>query len=128
MFIKEHYHSSASRELNMVLKKKFREYSMKLRKSKEPNVLKQSILKKFIGMLCLFLGEPPKNFSWQYKSKKNDYNNESNLTPLSFYKNNVPFDFDDYICVINDPRKEHPYFNHIYTVKYLGNVVDGNKG
>ena len=50
----------------------------------------------------------------------------NDLTPLSFYKNHVPFDFNDYVCLVNDPRKEHPY-NNLYTVKYLGNVLDGNK-
>ena len=50
----------------------------------------------------------------------------NDLTPLTFYQTHVPFNFDDYVCVINDPRKEHPY-NHIYTVKYLGNVLDGKK-
>tara|TARA_B110000858_G_C17796937_1_gene472981 strand:+ start:898 stop:2223 length:1326 start_codon:yes stop_codon:yes gene_type:complete len=122
----ETYHSSSSRELNMVLKKKFREYSMKLRKSKEPNVLKQKYIEEVYKILCMFLGEPPNNFSWKYLDKDKNYKKMTDLTPLTFYQTHVPFNFNDYACVINDPRKEHPY-NHIYTVKYLGNVLDGNK-
>lgn len=122
----ETYHSSSSRELNVVLKKKFREYSMKLRKSKEPDVLKQKYIEEVYKILCMFLGEPPTNFTWEYVSKDKKYQRMTDLTPLTFYQTHVPFNFDDYTCVINDPRKEHPYHN-IYTVKYLGNVLDGNK-
>ena len=48
------------------------------------------------------------------------------MTPVLFYKQMVPFNFDDYVCLVDDPRQEHPYYN-TYSVKYLGNVVDGNK-
>jgi len=47
-----------------------------------------------------------------------------NLTPLLFYKEYVDFNCHDYVCLINDPRKEHKY-NSIYTVKFLGNVFEG---
>ena len=57
---------------------------------------------------------------------KKKYHKITNLTGLSFYKNHVPFDFNDYVCLVNDPRKEHPY-HKLYTVKFLGNVVDGKK-
>ena len=122
----ETYHSSNSRELNTVLKKKFREYAYKLRKNNEPKVLKNKCIEEVYKILCLFLGEPPKYFSWEYSDKDKKYNKISETTPLDFYKNTVPFDFNDYVCLINDPRKEHPY-NNTYTVKYLGNVIDGNK-
>ena len=73
-----------------------------------------------------FLGKPPSHFDWEYKDKDNNYHKISNITPLSFYQHQVPFDFNDYVCLINDPRKEHPY-HKTYSVKFLGNVVDGNK-
>jgi bleomycin hydrolase len=122
----ESHHSSNSRELNMVLKKKFREYAWNLRVDKNPKALKEIYMEEVYKLLCLFLGEPPKTFNWEYNDKNKNYKIENNLNPLSFYKTMVPFNFDDYICVINDPRKEHPYYN-IYSVKYLGNVIDGNK-
>ena len=123
----ESYHSSSSRELNMILKKKFREYAHNLRESKNPSELKDKYISEVYRLLCYFLGKPPTNFDWEYVDKSNNYHKLSNQTPVSFYKNHVPFVFDDYVCLVNDPRKEHPY-NKIYTVKYLGNVLDGNKG
>jgi bleomycin hydrolase len=123
---KESYHSSSSRELNMILKKKFREYAHNLRESKNPSELKEKYISEVYRLLCYFLGKPPTNFDWEYVDKSNNYHKLSNQTPVSFYKNHVPFVFDDYVCLVNDPRKEHPY-NKIYTVKYLGNVLDGYK-
>lgn len=122
----ESYHSSNSRELNMVLKKKFREYASNLRESDNPSELKEKYMNEVYRILCYFLGKPPSNFDWEYVDKSNKYNKLTNLTPLSFYQNNIPFKFNDYVCLINDPRKEHPYFK-LYTVKYLGNVLDGSK-
>ena len=122
----ESFHSSNSRELNMVLKKKFREYALNLRESKNPNELKKVYIEEVYKILCSFLGMPPSNFSWEYIDKKKNYNKITNVTPLSFYRNHVPFDFNNYVCLVNDPRKEHPY-HKTYTVQFLGNVLDGNK-
>jgi bleomycin hydrolase len=83
-------------------------------------------MKEVYKLLCYFLGKPPSHFDWEYKDKDNNYHKISNITPLSFYQHQVPFDFNDYVCLINDPRKEHPY-HKTYSVKFLGNVVDGNK-
>ena len=122
----ESHHSSNSRELNVVLKKKFREYASLLRVSEQPQKLKQTCMKEVYKTLCYFLGKPPSHFDWEYTDKDNKYHKISNVTPLSFYQQQVPFDFNDYVCLINDPRKEHPY-HKTYSVKFLGNVVDGNK-
>lgn len=122
----ESYHSSSSSELNMVLKKKFREYAMKLRQPKSEKGLKDQCIAEVYKILCYFLGEPPSNFDWEFIDKNKKYQKMTNLTGLSFYTNHVPFDFNDYVCLINDPREEHPYYN-TYTVKFLGNVVDGKK-
>ena len=69
-------------------------------------------------ILCYFLGQPPTNFDWEYVDKSKNYKKISNLTPLNFYKEHVPFNFNDYVCVINDPRQEHPYYK-TYSVKYF---------
>ena len=121
----ESYHSSNSREMNGILQKKFREYAMNLRKSESPKKLLKEYMMEVYRLLCYFLGEPPSEFTWEYKNKKNEHYKRCGLTPLSFYKNMIPFNFDDYVCVINDPRKEHPY-NNKYSIKYLGNVLNGN--
>lgn len=122
----ESHHSSNSGELNAIMKKKFREYACQLRSAEDPSALKLKCMEEVYRLLCYFLGKPPSNFDWEMVDKSQNYSKMTNLTPLSFYQQHVPFDFSDYICVVDDPRKEHPYYN-TYSVKYLGNVVDGNK-
>ena len=122
----ESHHSSNSRELNGILTKKFREYAIQLRKADNVQEMKLGFMDEVYKILCYFLGQPPTNFDWEYVDKSKNYKKISNLTPLNFYKEHVPFNFNDYVCVINDPRQEHPYYK-TYSVKYLGNVVDGNK-
>ena len=137
----ESYHSSNSDELNSILTKLFRNNAKILRESTNPRELKNNMVKEAYNILCKFLGTPPEIFDWIYEPYKlSDSTKESkeskesnippviikNLTPLSFYKEYVDFNCDDYVCLINDPRKEHPY-NKMYTVKYLGNIVEGHK-
>jgi len=121
---RESHHSSNSREMNEILKKKFREYAFQLRSSDDPHTLKITFMEEVYGLLCLFLGKPPTNFDWEFYDKKKKYHKFTNLTPLAFYKEHVPFNFDDYVCLVNDPRAENPY-NKTYTIQYLNNVLDG---
>ena len=128
---KETFHSSSSRGMNTILKKMFRETACLIRKTSQEDVnerqrLKYVFLESVYGVLCKFLGTPPSNFTWEYEDKTGKYNKIENVTPGEFYKQHVPFNCDDYICVVNDVRKENP-FHQLYTVKYLGNVADGNK-
>ena len=121
----ESFHSSRSSEMNNVLQKLFRSAAAKLRVSSDPYADKKSIMKTVYKLLCKFLGSPPNSFEWEYYDKDNQYHQLKTTTPLQFYKQYVDFNFTDYVCVVNDPRKKHPY-NKLYTVKYLGNVEDGN--
>ena len=112
---RESYHSSNSKELNSVLNRKFREYALKLRKNPD---LKQECLNEIYHILCHFLGEPPKEFTWRHDCRC------IKVTPLDFYKTHVKFNVDDFVCIVHDPRNT---FDETYTVKYLGNVIDGNE-
>jgi len=112
---RETYHSSHSKELNAVLKRKFREYALKLRDNPK---LKEGYLSEIYSILCQFLGEPPKTFTWHYGEKS-----IRGLTPESFRDYYVDFNVDDFVCLINDPRHD---YNKLYGVKYLGNVKEGN--
>ena len=139
----ESYHSSNSGQMNGVLNKLFRKNVKILREAENPNLLKAAMIKEVYNILCKFLGTPPEMFDWCYESAKlsnsnHDSSNNNiekltvnnsttvvkNLTPLLFYKEYVDFNCENYVCLINDPRKEHPY-NKMYTVKFLGNVVEG---
>ena len=122
----ESFHSSRSAEMNNILQKLFRKSAYKLRLSNDPYKDKKIIMGNVYKLLCKFLGTPPKEFEWEYYDKNNKYHKLKKTTPLNFYKDYVDFKFKDYVCVINDPRKKNPY-NQLYTVKYLGNVEDGNR-
>lgn len=125
----ESRHSSYSREMNSILTYKIRQFSRDLinhqGNTDDKRKLKNEMLKEIYGLLSKFLGPPPTNFNWEYLSKEG-YQVMKDLTPQTFYKELVPFDVNDYYCLINDPRSNHPY-NKLYTVKYLGNVVEGFK-
>ena len=58
----ESYHSSNSRDVNNILKKKFREYAFNIRQSSNPNELKEQYLCETYCLLCKFFGCPPNNF------------------------------------------------------------------
>lgn len=122
----ETHHSSNSRDLNNVLKKKFREYAHNLRTNNNMQELKKQYLSETYSILCKFLGCPPSNFDWEYIDKDKKYHKITNLSPITFYREYVNYKVEDYVCLVNDTRQEHPY-NKIYTVKYLGNVYDGKK-
>ena len=100
----------------MILKKKFREYAYNLRSNDDEQNLKQKFLSETYQILCKFLGCPPDSFDWEFMDKNKKYHKVKNLTPTKFYNEYVDYNVNDYVCLINDPRKEHPY-NKIYSVK-----------
>lgn len=130
----ESFHSSHSRMTKYILSRKFHDVSFKIRNMLESGGTvdeareeKNKLLEWTFNTLCKLFGTPPtedKVFTWEYYTKKDKYTRIDNLTPMKFMHNHVPLDFNDFICVIHDPRKEHPYY-HQYTVKYLGNVIGG---
>jgi bleomycin hydrolase len=77
-------------------------------------------------MLVAFLGVPPRSFNWTFKNKDKKISTIKNLDPNKFLTM-TKFDPDDWVSIINDPRKENPY-NNYYQVKYLGNVHNKHVG
>ena len=49
-----------------------------------------------------------------------------NITPHEFLENYIGMELDEYVSIIHSPTADKP-FNDTYTVKYLGNVIEGNK-
>lgn len=121
----------ASRRMNLFLKNKLRQYASELRAmaGKDSSVNEDALrAQKFLYMneyhkiLSTFFGKPPTSFDWTFRDSKKKFKTFKNLTPLTFYKEHVPFQADDYVSLIHDPRNE--YYKH-YTVAYLGNVSGG---
>lgn len=77
-----------------------------------------------IRILVSMLGCPPypnSEFSWTYETENGDKKTISNLTANTFYSDFCQTKFDEFITIINDPRKRYPY-NQLYemrSVKYM---------
>lgn len=136
------FHSKNSEKMNKfltsVLKQDFITLT-KIRKEKSEIVNKviHKMLEKFYNYLIGFLGKPPTKFDWDFKVKdtkdtkgkgksKELVKTWKNVTPLKFL-DKTGFNPDDWVSLVNDPRKEHPY-NKKYEVKYLGNIYDQHVG
>jgi len=127
----ESYQSSKSLRMNRMITRKLREFAKVIRETKQNLVsntdlraMKTSMLKTVYRMLTIHLGTPPESFSWQIRNKKNEFYRFENLTPIQFFNEHVKFNLDEYICLINCPMPDKAY-NEIYTVEYLGNVIEG---
>ena len=124
--------SSSSRSMNNFIVLKLREGANQLRSHHENGAsdnelrqIKTELMQTVHRMLCIHLGKPPANFSWQWRDKDKKFNRAGTFTPQAFYKEYVNVDLNDYVCLINAPTRDKPY-NTLYTVQYLGNVVGGH--
>jgi bleomycin hydrolase len=129
----ETFHSSQSGVMNSLLTSKLRENAADLRKRRREGVAlsslifdKQMMLNEIYRMLCLFLGEPPERFDFEYRNKDKTFFRNADLTPHQFYQEYVGVDLGEYISVIHAPTKDKP-FGKSYTVQYLGNVHGGRQ-
>ena len=73
-------------------------------------------------ILCIHLGNPPSIVDWQWRDRDGKFHRDGELTPLDFADRYISTDYRDMVCLVNDPRHDHPYFQ-TYTISYLGNVV-----
>lgn len=124
----ETFHSSSSGKMNSLVALKLRQSALTLRKLHEGGASvesirneKEKILDEIYKMLCLFLGEPPKKFDFEYKDKDEKFHRCKDLTPMKFYDEFVDVNIRDYVSIINAPTDDKK-FNNAYTVAYLGNV------
>ena len=88
--------------------------------------LKEQLLNKIYFLLIDAYGVPPTEFDFEYTDKDKNYHLEKGFTPLSFKEKYLAHQLDDFVSLINAPTKDKP-FGKTYTIKYLGNVVDGKK-
>lgn len=124
-------HSSKSGMMNYLLTHKLREYSINLRNSKKLNIKqirekKEEMISEIYSLLCMFLGNPPKIFDWSITDKDKKFKRFNNIDPLSFYNKFTGINLKDKFCLINAPMKNKK-MNKLYTVDYLGNVIEGKK-
>ena len=72
----------------------------------------------------MFLGQPPGVINWSTRNKDNKYIAISEMKPKDFCNKYADIKIKDKVCLINAPMSNKK-FNTIYTVEYLGNVVEG---
>lgn len=76
------------------------------------------------AMLSIHLGTPPDSFDWEWTDDEKVFHRDGVVTPHEFFDKYVTIDLDDYVCLVDDPRTEHPKGSAL-TVSHLGNVVGG---
>jgi bleomycin hydrolase len=78
------------------------------------------------AVLTVCLGEPPTSFDWEYTDDQGVFHRVGTITPVEFWKKFVgPAHLEDYVCLVNDPRQEHPR-GHKIAIEHLGNVAGGD--
>lgn len=75
-------------------------------------------------MLTIHLGEPPESFDWEWTDTDGVFHRDGETTPVEFWRRYVDAGLEDYVCLVDDPRPEHPKGRKI-GIEHLGNVVGG---
>ena len=123
--------SSATREITGYMTRKLREFACVLRSGyqagktvEELRSEKDAMMQTIYNMLCVALGKPPKTFTLEVRDKEKKFIRDENLTGTEFFKKYIGWELSDYVSLINAPTADKPY-HKTYTVKLLGNVVEG---
>lgn len=128
----ETYSSSNTRQLNSLINFNISRFASQARRLYHKNGLEavRALQNEFIDTIYNLLlnayGKPIDTFTFEYvDNETNQYHAEHNLNPQQFYEKYVGNILEDYVSLINAPTEDKP-FNHSFTVKYLGNVVEGD--
>ena len=76
-------------------------------------------------VLTIHLGEPPRSFEWEWTDDDGQFHRAGTMTPQQFWHTYVDAGLEDYVCLVDDPREEHPKGVKI-GIEHLGNVVGGD--
>lgn len=125
--------SENTTDLNDYLKKLLRYDAMALRnahregKSKDDlEKMVKEFLKEIYRVLAISLGNPPEKIDFEARDKDGKLVAYKNLSPQEFFKDFVCMDLDAYVSLINSPTDDKPFYR-AYSVKYLGNILEGDK-
>src|SRR5699024_9052881 len=59
-------------------------------------------------VLTIHLGTPPTSFEWSWQDEEKKFHSDGVLTPQEFFDKYVTVNLSDYVCLVDDPRPEHP--------------------
>lgn len=122
--------SSATVQLNKYLCKILRKYTTELRDAvqnegvKKARELKEEVLKDVYNVLTSTLGQMPEKFDVVLHDKDGKLIEDKGMDAHSFFNKYIGVEIDQYISLINSPTEDKP-FNQTYTIKYLGNIIEG---
>lgn len=127
----ETFSAENTSKISSLISSKLREYGLELRKmvadGKKVQAIdarKTEMLSTVYRMLAMALGEPVKEFTYQFRNRCGEPVGEPRrYTPLEFYNETVGHKLaGTFIMVMNDPRR--PY-HKTYEVEYDRHVYDG---
>lgn len=126
----ETFQSEYSEDMNNVLIDILHSTSNNLYKLKKDDKTRADIidssLQQIYDTLVKFLGEPPKNFKWDFVNEAGEPNSIDNLTPLSFKEMIIPgINLKDFVLLSNIPSKTFKY-NKKYSIENTNNVIEGS--
>ena len=130
-FMPETQSSSASGRMNAMLASKLREAARTLRDMfansasiEELRREKEGTLQVIYRILSIHLGTPPSRFEWQWLDGEKNFHRDEAMTPQEFAAAYVDVPFEEYVCLVHDPRPTSP-MGRTFTVEHLGNVIEG---
>lgn len=127
----ETFSAENTSKISSLISSKLREYGLELRKmvangkkAQAIDARKTEMLSTVYRMLAMALGEPVKEFTYQFRNRCGEPVGEPrHYTPLEFYNETVGHKLaGTFIMVMNDPRR--PY-HKTYEVEYDRHVYDG---
>lgn len=127
----ETFSAENTSKISLLISSKLREYGLELRKmvadgkkAQAIDARKTEMLSTVYRMLAMALGEPVKEFTYQFRNRSGEPVGEPRrYTPLEFYNETVGHKLaGTFIMVMNDPRR--PY-HKTYEVEYDRHVYDG---
>tara|TARA_B100001109_G_scaffold255536_1_gene259093 strand:+ start:1401 stop:2741 length:1341 start_codon:yes stop_codon:yes gene_type:complete len=121
--------SSSTRWMNTILKDILRSSACEIRKIideggsfEDARMHKEKRISDIWKILCIHLGTPPESFDWQWRDKDDKFHSKGKITPQEFTKEYVDIDWENYVCLVHDPRNKTM---QTYTVDFLQNVAGG---
>lgn len=127
----ETFSAENTSKISSLISSKLREYGLELRKmvadgkkAQAIDARKTEMLSTVYRMLAMALGEPVKEFTYQFRNRSGEPVGEPRrYTPLEFYNETVGHKLaGTFIMVMNDPRR---LYHKTYEVEYDRHVYDG---
>lgn len=113
--------------LNSVINRRLRRGGVELREACAKKLspaklheIKNEILHDIYKILVVSLGQPPTNFTWQYRDKDKKFHRHANLTPQTFREKFVADEMLDYVEICNSPAVE---FGKLYGWRDNDNIA-----